>query len=366
MTELRNLTVVIPTYNRPFVVVKQARFLLKKGLSILVLDGSDVPNTEIMKMEIQSQKLKYIHDKSGLASRYRRAVPFVNTKYVLTFSDDDFLAINGIEYILSEMRTENLDYAFGSFVLAYPLGTSWLFRMWSPPFFTRGNRLINEEDSLIRTQKHFSTYVTTYYYCVSKVENWKKVFKDFEIEIEQISSPYVHELLVEYLSAFYGKVKIFPHITAVRIQDNPPAWLNHDDNYGKYLKITQWLGSNEYRTEVNLVLNSVKKILGSTGVKPESIAANFLQCLFSYSKLEISNAANDSSFHEYLFALRKSLIRLRLALRIRLMELFFLLHLKSKQKIAYQNLNNLIFIDRLLFNQSDRNEFLQYLLERTE
>ena len=99
------LTIVIPTYNRPRYLRRALKFWSESGYGIIVADGSasrypgDLP-----------PNVRYFHDtQASLAKRWFDAVNLVETPYVALCGEDDFLSLHGVRQCLDFLRN-NDDY----------------------------------------------------------------------------------------------------------------------------------------------------------------------------------------------------------------------------------------------------------------
>lgn len=95
---IKNLTIIIPTYNRPELLWKSLTYMLHwgKGYKIHILDGSSEEVKSINKKNVESlnyEELSYFSYPTSLhlGMRLKEALNHVKTDYVLMWPDDDFL-----------------------------------------------------------------------------------------------------------------------------------------------------------------------------------------------------------------------------------------------------------------------------------
>ena len=100
-----DLTIVIPTYNRPRYLRRALGYWEQTGYSVVVADGSQTAYSGAI-----PANAKYFHDaKMSLARRWASAMLLVNTPYVALCGEDDFLSLSGIANCVEFLR-KNLDY----------------------------------------------------------------------------------------------------------------------------------------------------------------------------------------------------------------------------------------------------------------
>ena len=107
----KQLTIAIPTYNRPEKLQKQIRQLLPQlteEVEVLVLDNNSPYNIHKLFTINEIEKIKIIINKVniGMPSNYIRCLEYTETDWVWTLSDDDLILPNAIQNILSIIKKE--------------------------------------------------------------------------------------------------------------------------------------------------------------------------------------------------------------------------------------------------------------------
>ncbi len=95
---LKNLTIVIPSYNRQSYLIRTIKYWSDKKVKIIILDGSK--NSLKKKIKITSKNITYIHNPVGLYSRLLSSSKKVKTKYVMLGCDDEFYIPSALEKCL--------------------------------------------------------------------------------------------------------------------------------------------------------------------------------------------------------------------------------------------------------------------------
>jgi len=106
MSHSHELTVVIPTYNRPGYLKRSLDYWGSTDIDIIVADGSDNEYEGCIPINVT-----YFYNKElTVGQRWLNALQKVKTPYVAICADDDFLSINGIKSCLDYLKNFS-DYA---------------------------------------------------------------------------------------------------------------------------------------------------------------------------------------------------------------------------------------------------------------
>jgi glycosyltransferase domain-containing protein len=361
LTNSIDLTIILLTYNRNYVINKQVEYILKFDFTLIVLDGSNCPNLYLTELSKTETSLTYIWDKFGFGARFKSAVNFINSSYVLTFTDDDFICIDSLSTVVEKMKADKVEFAFGNTLLAYPLRKTWGLNKWSPPFVSQTNRSISDSNALRRTEMHFENYVTTYYYSITSKENWISTYGNIQLEPDHFSSPYIHELYIEYIAAATGSAKIYPEVTAIRIKDHIPILVNAHLDYRNNLKVCDWLIDPKFEAEKQHLIQSLNEIMLKKfpELTINSITENILKCLELYAKRESQWSQGNLDIFASLF--KEILNRFSLFIKIVLSNSEIIETFLLKHKAI-----NLIKSNKYSMSARDLDSFLNYLSERNK
>ena len=206
--ELLDMTIVIPTKNRPQYVERILTYYLSLNFigNIVIIDSSDEETAEYIRKYVNDiNKVNFTYSFSqGLPTTViRDNVNLIKTKYVSFLGDDDYIIPTGIlrsiEYLkknpdIVACRGEALKIRDSN------LSSDSISRYWN--FF---NRL--EDSSGDRVIKHFSDYHTPFFH-VCRSEMFIKAYSNAP-SMSEIEAGYDRligdELLVAALMLAYGK-----------------------------------------------------------------------------------------------------------------------------------------------------------------
>jgi len=108
----QNITILIPTHNRPAYLKRSLDWFLSGGFRVIVADSSRTLNDEVS--QLQNSELTYLHrpgDYEAYTAKINEALRLVETPYVALCADDDFILHKGLEKGVSFLDN-NSDYAF--------------------------------------------------------------------------------------------------------------------------------------------------------------------------------------------------------------------------------------------------------------
>lgn len=335
MYELAELTILIPTFNRPLHLERNLSFLQMQGLrsEVIVLDGSsDNSKKQHNKIICESSKLnlKYInYDPAlNLGLRIKDGFNQVQTTFSIILPDDDFILISGIKKCLQFLQ-DNSDYTSvtGRVLCLYNRGG------WPIPLFCFSKDLStpysqNSSEILKRIVMHDCMTLVGYpplYYGVKRTELFRDIYSHLHQDFKYSSM----EKLSNLLTLIRGKHKVLTAISHLRDYDTPAIRDELREGLISYIpQADQILIEDVCGSELQNILGTESKNLLSQivqqGLKVEDkeLTENLL-ALNTFKGLKKSNRVLQYLFYGFLFpfindsnGLSKDIIRnLRKALR---------------------------------------------------
>lgn len=202
------LTIVIPTYNRPANLLRLCNFYINSNFQILILDGSVLRNSKI----VQSEKFHYVHmPNSFLNERLAYSSDLVKTKYVAICADDDFLFPKGLQHSIKFLQ-ENEEFAAtqGSFI-----------RFAIDPFFSWRPDYVHWKDVKIESNSAWERVINSKKSCQFLYSTMKReVYSSCAAVLKNIKSGSLtmNELVFNYIVPFEGKYRSLPVLYGARIE----------------------------------------------------------------------------------------------------------------------------------------------------
>jgi glycosyltransferase domain-containing protein len=133
---LSELTVVIPTYDRPVALERSIEYWRDTPVKVQILDGSDAPWLSVGTL-VDAPRITYHHlpkknnetDRSNYNKRMLYSRSIIDTAYVALCGDDDFFALSGLCAILSELsRNKEVGGGVGATLWFNAVGGEFLCR----------------------------------------------------------------------------------------------------------------------------------------------------------------------------------------------------------------------------------------------
>ena len=274
-------TLVIPTFNRPELLLKLIKYYKKRspGIKILILDSSkdEIAEQNKINLSVQDGVVEYIKypDTIQMAVKLNEGLGLVKTKYVSFCADDDIVFTEHINKAI-EFLDNNPDYvtAHGRYINFQ--NKNLHVRTWIE-YSGPGN---NAEHAGARIFQLCQKYESLFY-GVFKTNQLQNIF----IGVARQQSLHFQELFQSVASLISGKVFRFNEIYAVR-QSGSPAEPGRDKWQTYY-----WFASNpeEFIQHYISYKNNLWDYYYSNGNKPLTDKLEFLRIL------DISHAVYFSS-----------------------------------------------------------------------
>ena len=116
LSNLSNLTIVIPTFNRQTYLIRQIMYLSNYSVKLIIVDGSNEKISEKFINELKLCKdFEYIHSiEMSYVERIKFATKKVKTNFAMCLAEDDFLVFTGVNKAIDILKNDNsLSACFG-------------------------------------------------------------------------------------------------------------------------------------------------------------------------------------------------------------------------------------------------------------
>jgi glycosyltransferase domain-containing protein len=256
---LSELTIVIPTYNRPFQLERAIEYWRDTPVTVHILDGSEKPWFSIGVCP-GTNTISYNHLPQNVgessADNYSRrialATELVKTNFSALCSDDDLFTIRGLVTALQVLKSDQADAVVGKCAqyLFRDGKVEWKKINWD----WRSDHLSQSRNFL----DHFaSDSKGSYYYGIYETSIWKK------IRLSGVDQTFSHVGANETISDYLTKILTRNFVI------NEYLWFTNypDQRYPnivgrsrprftyKYPKFSSWLNAEENIAERNLLIN---------------------------------------------------------------------------------------------------------------
>jgi len=252
---LNDLTIIIFSYNRHKWLKKIISYWSNYSVKLLVLDGSD---KRLNDKYISFKNIKYIHDQRGLYERLLSSSNYIDTKFVILGSDDEFYLPSAL---LSCVKFLSKEESYSSCQgLAIGFGTrkngKEIYGFQQYIEFRNLCFHLDQGTLLERITRHFSNYTMAHTWSVIRFEKWKLICK--YIFSKEYNFCAVWELQLEFLTMVSGKTKIIPELMWLR-NNEVPGVRGTSPSMSNDVLLKDWWKSEYYKKEKKDFLFRMKK-----------------------------------------------------------------------------------------------------------
>lgn len=200
------ITVVIPTYNRPRYLERSLDYWGSADLDVIVADGSD----EEYDRYIPPNVTYFYNNELTLVQRWINALQKVKTPYVVFCADDDFLSITGINMCLDYLKKFS-DYAsVQGLAVTFQIDNKRNISVELSNSKMFGHH-IKGDVAIDRLNQLFEEYI----YQIYSIHRLSFLQKAFEACKEQKNPNYI-ELAAAIVPTIFGKHKVLPVFYSAR------------------------------------------------------------------------------------------------------------------------------------------------------
>jgi glycosyltransferase domain-containing protein len=283
MTDLSDLTLVIPAYNRAAYLARQIEYWAGSGVQLCILDGSKekAPDSVIAQM---NETVHYEYMPIGFNERLLHASNIVKTKYVALLGDDELYVKQGLRDCLDllDMDQRLIGCVGRSLFFFHREGEIYGHQVYGksqdiPEMY--GDDLQRLHNSFPQGDPSGAPYLL---YGVFRNEQWCAMFGS--AYSRHYSSGYVYELALLIIGACLGPTKMVDSLVWLRSGENPAmssAAVNRKIGMG------EWGTSLEYVTEYEDFVERIMEVLARLGIASASEAEQAVRAVakqfFDYS-----------------------------------------------------------------------------------
>ena len=252
---LNELTIVIPTYNRPLELERAIEYWRDLPVTVHILDGSKSPWFPIGRLP-DTLKISYHHfpqfNEEDVPDNYIRRIKFGSelstSNFAALCSDDDLFTVDGLLVALRALNDDVCDVVLGK-------SAQYLFRNgkfeWKRVNFTwRSDEASLSHDFSVRYR---SVRSGSTYYGIFKTHYWK------EVRLSSVEEKFSNVGAVENIANYLSKVLC----RLLVIQEY--LWVTNypDKTYGnaryKFEKFSYWLHDEKNKPEVQMFIHVLEK-----------------------------------------------------------------------------------------------------------
>lgn len=238
---MTDLTIVIPTMNRPSFIKRQLEYYARCCFQgqIIISDSSNhelqAQNTAIIKALNNSLEINYIWTpplkthKAVIA-----ASDHISKNYAVLVGDDDFILPHNVQPYINFLESNKAYSAIHGCAVAIRLEPEEYGKLVWAGYYDLGKPSADKDTASERVKQYLSNFTTTVFF-IHRTSEWQKIWR----AVDPMPDQTFGELLPSCLSVTYGKVKQLNSLYLIR-QDHTqryfgeskydwisnPEWLN--------------------------------------------------------------------------------------------------------------------------------------------
>lgn len=259
MTNLSDITLVIPAYNRPTYLERQIDFWSQTDVKLCILDGSreSAPQGLVDRM---GPNVYYRHLPIGFNERLVMACDLVQTKYVALLGDDELFVPTGLRDCINQLEADKR--------LVACVGRSMFFfhrdgEIIGHQTYEKSQNLVNTFGSdLDRLDESLVDITRGPYllYGLFNAHQWKTVVR--VSYGRKYASGYVYEFAFHLIATLLGPSIMVDSLVWMRSGENPAM---SSDAVNRNIGIGKWGTNSRYSDEVTHLIESVVAAVASEG-----------------------------------------------------------------------------------------------------
>ena len=233
---LKELTIVILTYNRHKSLKRTIKYWLHYNVKLLILDGSQVKLEDSC---LKSKNITYINNTKGIYARFLSTIDYIDTEFMILSCDDEFYLPTPLSSSINFLKNNPTFSCCGGCALGFGLTEENNF-YGKERYSNLKNVNLNQDYAEERIQNHFSNYLPAHFYSVMRSSIWKTISK--HVFVKEYIFHAALELQVEFLILVAGKTKIIPELMWMRnMNENIPIRGKDQSNRPSYAyTINDW------------------------------------------------------------------------------------------------------------------------------
>ncbi|PWI48900.1 hypothetical protein CEE45_03985 [Candidatus Heimdallarchaeota archaeon B3_Heim] len=303
LSSANNLSLVIPTYNRPSHLQRLLTYFDKQNVNyeILVPDSSSdeikASNEKIISTfsKLRINHLDQFSSETNFYHKIAQTVDFLDMKYTVLCADDDYITPKALDQSIAFLE-KNSDYtAVGGYYLSFltKVNRSNKKKFYWKEYLSSINQIkayasLTSSDPKSRLISHLSFYIPTLYY-VHETNFLRMIQKESLPYIKELNfAASFGELLLDMLTIIYGKIKTLDIFYGARESVPTTKVL-----YSKYAGVIKPIKDGTYNYYYGKFKNCLVKHLSQEGGISDQESNNVIdQGMNFYLKRSIGNISS--------------------------------------------------------------------------
>jgi len=277
MSNLSELTLIVPTYNRKDYALRQMCFWSDSPATMHVLDGT---NRFIDKERLRGlgKNIHYHHMPYSTQERLGKAIDLIDTEYVMFLCDDEFYIPSSLCHCIETLKArKELVACMGRCLGFYFLPSGIVVK---PMYVEMKGHRIEAETTRERMIAQMNPYVSSTFFSVMHSDVWKRSIGIVAEEKHAITLVYANELQFELATCYQGKSVVIEDLMWLRNMYNKPI---NFKGHNRKLQFDEWLKDPRYVDEVSFFYeNTASELAKIDGAEKETVLADFKSSVEAY------------------------------------------------------------------------------------
>ena len=246
MTNLSDITLVIPAYNRPAYLERQIDYWSRTDVHLCILDGSTESASQSL-IERMGKNVHYQHLPIGFNERLVLACDLVETKYVVLLGDDELYSVQGLVDCIETLESDSrLIACVGRALFFYHRDAAiygdQVYEQNSTPNGVFGNDIERLKESFRNGNPEHAPYLL---YGIFRTSDWRRIVR---VSYGRwYSSGYVYELAFQIFGTLLGPAAIVDSLVWLRSGENPAM---SSAAVNRKISMGEWGSDPQYRNEL--------------------------------------------------------------------------------------------------------------------
>ena len=218
--DLSDLTIIIPTYNRPYYLIRQIIYMSSSSVNLIVVDGSEKKiHQEVIDQLKTFKSFQYIHAADlSYVDRIKYASKKVQSNYAMCLAEDDFLIFSGLKKALNILNNdETLSACFGQ-IAAIDYNRSKNKSYLIEYGLSLQNYSIRQKNPTERLFFAFNSYRSFSPYAIFKQNHFKEIWSRIGSSLCLELSEYEHAIN----TLLVGQIIVIDELFWIRSQEVEP------------------------------------------------------------------------------------------------------------------------------------------------
>ena len=242
---LRQLTIVIPSFDRPDYVLRQMVYWAHRGPKIIIVDGSEQKIGDgVLDLLSTAPNICYIASRDSYVNRVKQACDLVTTPYAMCLADDDLLLMEGLNQTIE--RLEDTPDTFAC--MGQIIGVDYEEARRLAYVFPYGSSLqgyeVRDEDAISRIRFALGRYRSATAYAIYRASAFKEVWLGIDATHCLQATEYEHAIAT-YIE---GRFSTVPFVYWLRSFEAGPVD-SVPDGTSKSRYFAAWWRGEKYATE---------------------------------------------------------------------------------------------------------------------